>query len=52
MNEHQDGFHGWVKWVVVVAALITISNAAEEFIKGLIKGFNAYSPPARVERPK
>lgn len=47
MNEERDGFHGWVKWVVVIAALMTITGAMYEFIKG----FTNYQP-TQIERKR
>jgi hypothetical protein len=43
----QDGFHGWVKWVVVIAALFTITDAIYSGTRGLIDGYRA-----AVARPK
>ncbi len=51
MNENRDGFHGWVKWVVVIAALLTISDGVYDGVKGFINGWNrAQSAPAEQKR--
>jgi hypothetical protein len=43
MAEKQSGeFTGWVKWVVVVASVMTILNYVYEFGKGLLAGFASY----------
>jgi hypothetical protein len=43
MGEKPCGeFTGWVKWVIVVASLMTILNYVYEFGKGLLAGWGAY----------
>jgi hypothetical protein len=46
-RNNQDGFHGWVKWVVVIAALFTITDAIYSGTRGLIDGYRA-----AVARPR
>jgi Na+-driven multidrug efflux pump len=41
VNERRDGFHGWVKWVVVIAALMTITDGVYQVVTGVIRGYNA-----------
>ena len=36
MSEQQDGLHGWMRTVVVIAALMTITDTVYDFIKGFI----------------
>lgn len=39
----KDGFSGWVKWVIVIAALMTIANGLYDLGKGLVSGFKSGS---------
>jgi hypothetical protein len=41
MENHDCGFRGWVKWVVVAGAVAAILQALGEFIKGLVEGFSS-----------
>jgi hypothetical protein len=34
MDTHECEFRGWVKWVVVAGAVLTVLNALYEAIKG------------------
>lgn len=45
MNDEQtrDGLHGWTKWVVVIAALITIVNTVYEGVRGMVDSYKAHS---------
>ena len=46
MRETNDGcgFQGWVKWLVVIAAFITISEAVYDFVKGVGSGWKNFNP--------
>lgn len=44
---HTCEFRGWVKWVVVIAALLTISNACYELFTGMRDAFRANLVDAR-----
>ncbi|HMD96105.1 MAG TPA: hypothetical protein VKM93_02075 [Terriglobia bacterium] len=35
-------FTGWVKWVIVVASVLTILDKLLEFGKGILAGWGAY----------
>jgi len=43
MAEKQSGeFTGWVKWVIVVASVMTILNYVYEGVKGFLAGWGSY----------
>lgn len=35
----KEGFSGWVKWVIVVAALMTIAGGLYDGVKAFVNGF-------------
>lgn len=47
-----NGFSGWVKWVIVIAALITISNTLYDCAKAFVNGFErGYSSGSHQTSP-